>query len=420
MFLILALPSGVVAQSPVTPPPAATQGAARLRLFLDCATHCDREYLRSEITVVDWVTDKEASDIYLLATSLRTGSGGNEVALQFIGQRGALEGMTDRHTYQTGPDASLDEFRSEFARVLKLGLVRYLLAANRGANLSLTDNADPDAPAIPVVMVDPWNSWIFNVKLDGQFDAESQEKGTELEMELNASRVTETWKTQLEWRGTIDRNSYTLEDGSTFRATKDRWYANAFAIRSLGPQFSAGAEVTFRGAKRENLNLRTRVAAAVEYDLFPYSEAHRRRLILAYHFGVNRYDYVEETVYGKLQETRLTHTGQIDYKIREPWGEASLATNVEAFANDLSQSELGVKGGVSLRVAKGLNIELESSYSKVKNQITLPKGDATNEEIFLDLRQRATNYKAQMKIGLSYTFGSFLNSIVNPRFNTSK
>ena len=50
-------------------------------------------------------------------------------------------------------------------------------------------------------------------------------------------------------------------------------------------------------------------------------------------------------------------------------------------------------------------------------QITLPKGDASDEEVFLRLRQLATGYRASVDIGLSYTFGSFLNTIVNPRFN---
>jgi hypothetical protein len=53
----------------------------------------------------------------------------------------------------------------------------------------------------------------------------------------------------------------------------------------------------------------------------------------------------------------------------------------------------------------------------VRNQITLRKGDASDEEIFLRLRELATGYRARLEMGLSYTFGSFLNTVVNPRFD---
>ncbi len=407
------------------PGPMSAQGAispaaptTRLRLFLDCATHCDRDYFRSEIRIVDWVTDRNASDVYVLATSQRTGAGGNDVALEFIGRGGALEGLTDRHSFQTPPDATSDEFRSEFARVLRLGLVRYLLVGNRAAALLLTDaDAEEGSGRVGLPTTDPWNFWVFNVQLAGQLDAESKEKGTEVELQLNASRITDAWKMRFELEGTLDRNTYELDDGRRVRATKDRWYADALLGRSLGPQWSAGIDAGARGAKRENLDLRLRFAPAIEYDAFPYSEAHRRRLILQYSLGVNRYDYVEETVYSRLQETRFDQRFRVEYRTRQPWGGASLTGTAETFLHDLGQNRLGIDGDITLRLAKGLGLEVEASYSKVRNQITLPKGDATDDEIFLDLRQRATNYQAHVAVGISYTFGSFLNSIVNSRFN---
>ena len=418
LLLLLALVAPVpaaLAQGPVRPGPGAAQ--PRLRLFLDC-DHCDRQYLRSEITVVDWVTDKEASDLHLIVTFLQTGSGGYEVALEFIG-RGALDGLTDRHTYSTSPDASSDEFRAELARVMRLGLVRYLLATGRGRGLILGagDGEGGAAADVEAPTNDPWNLWVFNIKLDGQYDAESQESGTELEIEGNADRVTEDWKIHLELKNTIDRNSYELDDGDTFSTNKDRWFAYGQVVRSLGANWSFGLSGSGRSNPTENIDLRIRVAPAIEYDLFPYAMAHRRRMILRYTFGVSAYDYVEETVYGELKETRFDHQLQVAYRTKETWGDANLTGTAEAYAHDLSQNRLSIKGGIDIRLFKGLSLDVSSSYSKVKNQITLPKGDATDEEVFLRLRQRATDYKAQVKVGLSYTFGSFLNSIVNPRFD---
>jgi hypothetical protein len=413
LLLTCLLPSGLEAQDSARASAAVPQ---RLRLFLDCATHCDRQYLRSEITTVDWVTDREASDVYLLATSLRTGSGGNEVALEFIG-RGTLDGMTDRHTFQTAPDATLDEFRGEFARVVRLGLVRYLLAAGQGRRLVVA-SLDGDGDAVePGPTDDPWNLWVFNVQLDGEFDAESRRKGTEVNLEFNANRVSDDWKVDFEIGSTIDRTEFELDDGSTFTATRDRWRTELLVVRSLGPQLSLGFAGEARGAKPDNLDLRLRLAPAIEVDLFPYAEAHRRRMILQYTFGFNHYDYVEETIFGEVEETRFDHRFRVAYRTRQPWGDSYLTGTFETFAHDWSLNRLGLSAGIDVRLAKGLGLEIDANYSKVKNQITIPKGDASDEEIFLELRELQTDYKLGLSIGLSYTFGSFLNSIVNPRFD---
>ncbi len=414
----LALPLRVAAQDSVRATSVVPDQQVRLRLFLDCATDCDRTYLRSEIKIVDWVTDRDASDLYVLATSLHNGAGGHEVAFEFIGRGGALEGLTDRYTFQSSPDATDDEVRAEFARVLRLGLVRYLLVANRAANLSLTDDAEANAAAVAFPTKDPWNYWVFNIELQGQFEGESQQKSSEVELQLNASRITDKWKIETEVAGSIRRNSYELDEGGTYTADRDRWYADLLIGRSLGSRLSMGVEAGARRAKTENLDLRLRIAPAIEYDLFPYAETHRRRLILLYSLGVNRYDYVEETVYSKLMETQLDHRLRVEYRTQAPWGGASLTGTAEAFAHDLSQYRLGIDGNITIRLAKGLGLDVESSYSKVKNQITVPKGGATDEEIFLSLRQRATEYQAALAVGISYTFGSFLNTIVNSRFNS--
>jgi len=236
-------------------------------------------------------------------------------------------------------------------------------------------------------------------------------------LQLNASRITDRWKLEFELTGSARRSEYELDEGGTFTASKDYWDADFLVGRALGPQWSLGVAGTAYAARPENLDLLLRLAPMIEYDLFPYAQAHRRRLILQYSFGVNRYDYVEETVYDKLKEARLDHRLSVEYRTQQPWGGAGLEGSAEAFAHDLSQYRLGIDGGLSIRIAKGLGFEVEGSYSKVKNQITLPKGDATDEEIFLDLRERATNYRAGLSVGISYTFGSFLNTIVNSRFN---
>jgi hypothetical protein len=57
--------------------------------------------------------------------------------------------------------------------------------------------------------------------------------------------------------------------------------------------------------------------------------------------------------------------------------------------------------------------------SYVRDQLYLPAGDATEEEVLLRLRQLETSYFYQVSFGVSYTFGSIYNSVVNPRLNSA-
>ncbi len=395
--------------------PAQRPVPARLALFLDCHTRCDTEYLRTELTLVDWVTDRTAADVHVIASGLRGGAGGRVVTLEFIG-RNALAGRSDTVTFDTPPDATDDTYREEFARVLRLGLVPYLLAARQADNLAL-EVAAPATGAIPTATSDPWNHWIFTVGADGEVNTESSQKNYQFGGKLRANRTTENWKLRFNLEGDLDRTSFTLEDGGTFTARRDEWNFWTLAVRSRGPHWSIGATGSLRGSKPDNLDLRARLAPAIEWDLFPYAEATRRQLIVIYSLGLTHYDYVETTIYDKLAETRLDHALKVAYQVRQPWGSAQVSGTASTFLHDWSRNRLSIRGGLDIRVARGLQLQVEGSYSRVRDQITLRKGDASDEEVFLRLRELATDYRANLQIGMSYTFGSFFNSIVNPRFD---
>jgi len=46
------------------------------------------------------------------------------------------------------------------------------------------------------------------------------------------------------------------------------------------------------------------------------------------------------------------------------------------------------------------------------------KGGATTEEILLHRKELETQYQYYISFGLSYTFGSIYNNVVNPRFGS--
>ena len=56
-----------------------------LNVFLDC-TYCDMDFLRTEIPIVNYVRDRKEADVDIVASSIQTGSGGEEYTFVFLGQ----------------------------------------------------------------------------------------------------------------------------------------------------------------------------------------------------------------------------------------------------------------------------------------------------------------------------------------------
>ena len=72
-------------------------------IFLDCERRiCDMNYIRTEITFVNYVRDRQSADVHVLITRQRTGSGGNEYTMSFIG-RGKYSGKDSTLKYFSKP-----------------------------------------------------------------------------------------------------------------------------------------------------------------------------------------------------------------------------------------------------------------------------------------------------------------------------
>ena len=69
------------------------------KVFIDCG-FCDENYIRTEISFVNYVRDRLQADVHILITTQQTGSGGQEYTLTFIGQHNAT-GMNDTLTLTT-------------------------------------------------------------------------------------------------------------------------------------------------------------------------------------------------------------------------------------------------------------------------------------------------------------------------------
>ena len=103
-FLGLATPPVATAALAAPQVPAAAPAPAQrqmVRVFLDC-DRCDEDYLRKEVTFVDYVRNREDADVHVLVTVQETGGGGAQWTLKFIGL-GAFQAIgSDAHLQLAG------------------------------------------------------------------------------------------------------------------------------------------------------------------------------------------------------------------------------------------------------------------------------------------------------------------------------
>jgi hypothetical protein len=151
-----------------------------------------------------------------------------------------------------------------------------------------------------------------------------------------------------------------------------------------------------------------------EIDFFPYKEFERRSLTIWYEVGPNFYNYRELTVFDKLKSASRSSrwTCRCGCGSRgDRWACSAASRSSCATRIATARASSATRACGSSRASRST---CSAQYQKIKDQIGLPKGAATTEEILLRLRQLATDYSYNVSAGFSYSFGSIFNSVVNP------
>lgn len=390
------------------------------RLFLDCGP-CDDDYIRKEVTFVDYVRNREDADVHVLVTVQDSGSG-REWTLKFIGL-GSHQGSDLTLIYNSQQTQTDDEVREGFVEVFKRGLVRYALDTAIGRRLQVTlqktGEADQTTPAR-----DRWNFWVYEIEGSGNFNGEEQTNGRAINVSFDANRTTDAWRTSIDVGADYRESKFLLDEdedepGSgrrTLLSVRRDLEASGIVVKSLTQHWSLGLMGSAESQTFRNFTLNTRVAPGIEYNLFPYNESTRRMLTFQYTIGHVYHKYREETLFGKLTDQLIDHRAEVGLSMRQPWGTANAEFNFTQYLDDLTKYSLGLEGGAEIRLFKGFSVFLFSEFARTRDQVYLPRGEATNEEILLRQRQLLTGYQYFFDFGFSYTFGSIFNNIVNPRF----
>jgi hypothetical protein len=415
-FLMFGLFGIAHAQPPQTPTPQAQPQSQLLRLFLDC-NECDTEYLRQTVLFVDYVRDRAVADVHLLVTTQGTGGGGREWTLKFIGV-GRFAGQDRTLMFTTSQDATSDDQRKEFARVFRLGAVGYAADTLSGPKLDVTFTA-PEGGAAPAQAKDPWNYWVFRINAGGNANGEKTSQSRSYRLGFSASRTTAEWKINLSGGRDTSRSNFEVEDAERIVSKQHSWNVSSLIVKSLGPKWSFGAEAEASHSSFSNTDRLLGAFPGIEYDFFPYAESSRRSLTINYKAGVRRIDYREITIYDKFGETLPVHSLNVSLGLRQPWGSMSASATMAQHLNHTDRYRSSVFGATDVRLFQGFTFNVFAEYSRINDLVGLPKGAASTEEILLRIRQFDTNYSYFFNFGVSYSFGSIFNSVVNPRYGGS-
>ena len=405
----------LVAQAPAQP--AASGARPMARVFLDC-DFCDENYIRKEVTFIDYVRNREDADVHVLVTRQETGGGGRQWTVKFIGL-GTHRGEDETLIYNSPQAATDDEIRAGFVETFKLGLVRYAATTSIAPRLHITFKDAPGTGA-KAVQKDRWNYWVFRVGGSGDLNGEEQSKGRSIRGSFSASRTTDDWRVSFQGSARYSDSDFLLEDENgertTFLSVSRTMDTNGILVKSLTQHWSLGLMGSITSQTFRNYIARTRLAPGIEWDYFPYSESTRRMFTVQYTVGHEYLNYREVTIFGKKEEQLLDHRAEVGLSLRQPWGTANAEVNFSQFLTMPSKYSLGVEGFTEIRVFKGFSVNFFGEYSRTRDQIYLPRGAASTEEILLRQRQLLTGYQYFVNFGVSYSFGSIFNNIVNPRF----
>lgn len=384
-------------------------------IYLDCR-RCDYDLIRTDLTFVNYVRDTELADIHVFVTDEETAGGSREYQFTFIGKRD-FEGSEYTLKHVIKRDATLDERRNALKKYVKMGIVSFILKTPLGTHFNIEYEGNGTEQLLQEVN-DPWNNWVFEAYI-GQvsFDLESNQSELNSRWGIFADRVTEEWKLRIRpYFNYRTIKIQTAENDEPVISEQRRHGLDSYAIKSLNNHWSAGIFGDYLTHNGRNIRHEFMLSPGIEYSIFPYEVATRRSITFSYQIGYSYLDYFEETIYNQTYENLFNHKIEGVVNIQQPWGSIETGLEGSQYLHDFARRRLEFYGKTSLRLFEGFSLTFQAEYDVIQDQLSLPKGEASLEEILLKQRELGTDFSFSTSIAITYTFGSQYANIVNTRF----
>jgi hypothetical protein len=290
--------------------------------------------------------------------------------------------------------------------------MRYLALSNNILDISIASGAAPRGGS--VVADDPWDSWVFDVSLMGNHSAVDTRKNLDYRGVIDVSRVTREWRHLLNFQ---HEYHYQKFKSGNYQSTTETVLTSfdAESVKSLGPKAGLGLIGHLEKNTVNNLDLNYKLTAAIEYNLFPYEMSSRRQATIGYYLGIDGRNYVDSTIFNLTEEFITYEQLSIGYSQKEQWGNINTSITFSNFLKDFSKNNLNMTASVQIRIWRGLSWNTSASFSFVNDDVNIAKKEVRQEDLLLGTRQLSTSQALQINAGISLTFGSMYNNVVNTR-----
>lgn len=379
----------------------------KVKAYLDCE-RCDENFIKQETSFLEYVRDQDLADLVILIRDIWNPSGGRSYEIEIDGNKEYKDLASSTTVFGYSSDTS-SSLRDKLVNKLKLALVPFLDKAEYDLNVKIDTNFE-DIKTID----DKWNNWVFELSGTYESDKEESRKTNRYEIQFEIDKVTEDWRIGIDLERD-ERNREFYSDDNVYLSNRKTTSLRGRVVRSISDHFSAGV---FFGAFQntyENIDFNRYIAPAIEYSFFPYEDVLSKEITLAYRIGTGKRNYIEKTIYGYENQTLTSQTLTLNIRYRQKWGNISSYIDGTQFFNDGTKKRFSFRSDLDIRIFEGLAVRFSGNVSLIREQYSLAAGSTSVEDLLLQQRRIASDYETNFSIGLSYTFGSIYNSIINTR-----
>lgn len=384
---------------------------SKIRVYIE-GSQLDMDYLRRNMRFTDFVNDPAVADVHIIVKEQMSGSGGMVYSLMY-------NNLTFDHfsdytiTCTTLPGDTNEEERQKIKNALSLGLMPFV-NETEASNQVRIHYIEKNQKEVQVDNTDPWHSWTFRGDVSGRVNLEESKKNYNYSFNVRADKVTEDIRIRNNVRRSVNTQKYNNE-GEVYRSDRTSSYASTSAVKSLSSRWSTGLFGSFYNSNYRNTVYSMSVKPAVEYNIFPWDESDRKVFTIAYYFGPEWKKYYEESIYDKMRESLWEQSLRLNMQIVQTWGEVEAGLNATNYMHDWSKNRITFDTDLSVRIIRGLSVRMGFTVENVHDQIYLPKGEISLEDVLLNKVQLPSSFEVGANFGIRVQFGSIYNNIVNNR-----
>ena len=378
----------------------------KIKAYIDC--RCDENYLKQQTSFLEYVRDQDLADIEIFVRDVWNAAGSRAFEIKIDGNNEYKELSSTTLAIGFANDTS-STLREKLLNKLKLALVPFLDKADYSLKLDIDSNFDKS-----IIDDEKWKNWVFELSGSYNSDREESRKTNRYDIEFEIDKLTPDWRIGIELERSESNRRY-YSDDNVYTSNRKTTRIRGRVVRSISDHFSTGV---FFGASQntyENLDFSSYLSPAIEYSYFPYEDVLSKEITLAYRVGFGKRNYIEKTIYGFEKQNLTSQTLSMNIRFRQKWGNISTSINATQYLNDGSKKRFSFRSDLDFRIFEGLALRLSGNINLIREQYNLAAGSTSIEELLLQQRQIATDYETRFSIGISYTFGSIYNSIINTR-----